>query len=175
MTVQSLARNAFLVLTVASLSACGGGIGSSNLFGGGRAQFTPPAEAVPPVRGRQAYFQGNTQTTLRDLIGGGADANTTLEVNRYIWAASLEVLNFLPIESVDPFSGVIVTGYGTPPGGGRSYRATVLVQDPALDARSLKLSLQSRGGGAVDPATVRAVEDAILTRARQLRVQDGKL
>ena len=127
------------------------------------------------VRGRQAYFQGTTRTTLRDLFSGGADANTTLEVNRYIWAASLEVLNFLPIESVDPFSGVIVTGYGTPPGGGRSYRATVLVQDPALDARSLKLSLQSRGGGAVDPATVRAVEDAILTRARQLRVQDGKL
>jgi Domain of unknown function (DUF3576) len=84
------------------------------------------------------------------------------------------VLNFLPIESIDPFSGVIVTGYGTPPGGGRAYRATVLVQDPALDARSLKLSLQSKGG-AVDPATVRAVEDAILTRARQLRVQDGKL
>ncbi|MBM3616753.1 MAG: DUF3576 domain-containing protein [Alphaproteobacteria bacterium] len=176
MTVQCHARNAFLVLAVASLSACGGGIGSSNLFGGGgRAQFQPPEEAVPVVRGRQAYFQGTTRTTLRDLISGGADANTTLEVNRYIWAASLEVLNFLPIESVDPFSGVIVTGYGTPPGGGRSYRATVLVQDPALDARSLKLSLQSRGGGAVDPATVRAVEDAILTRARQLRVQDGKL
>lgn len=176
MTVQCLARNAFLVLAVASLSACGGGIGSSNLFGGGgRVQFTPPEEAVPVVRGRQAYFQGTTRTTLRDLFSGGADANTTLEVNRYIWAASLEVLNFLPIESVDPFSGVIVTGYGTPPGGGRSYRATVLVQDPALDARSLKLSLQSRGGGAVDPATVRAVEDAILTRARQLRVQDGKL
>jgi hypothetical protein len=98
-----------------------------------------------------------------------------LEVNRYIWAASLEVLNFLPIESVDPFSGVIVTGYGTPPGSGRAYKATILVQDPALDARSLKLALQTRGGGDVDPATVRAVEDAILTRARQLRVQDSKL
>jgi hypothetical protein len=175
MTVQRLARNAFLVLTVASLSACGGGIGSSNLFGGGGAQFTPPAEAAPVLRGRQAYFQGSTQSTLRDLIGGGADTNTTLEVNRYIWAASLEVLNFLPIESVDPFSGVIITGYGTPPGGGRSYKATILVQDPALDARSLKLALQTRGGGEVDPATVRAVEDAILTRARQLRVQDSKL
>ena len=101
--------------------------------------------------------------------------HTSLEVNRYIWAASLEVLNFLPIESVDPFSGVIVTGYGTPPGSGRAYKATILVQDPALDARSLKLSLQTRGGGDVDPATVRAVEDAILTRARQLRVQDSKL
>ena len=48
------------------------------------------------------------------------------------------------------------------------------MQDPALDARSLKLSLMSKGG-AVDPATVRAIEDAILTRARQLRVQDSKL
>ena len=70
MTLQRLARNAFLVLAVASLSACGGGIGSSNLFGGGRAQLTPPAEAVPAARGRQAYFQGTTQTTLRDLVGG---------------------------------------------------------------------------------------------------------
>jgi hypothetical protein len=35
--------------------------------------------------------------------------------------------------------------------------------------------LQSRGGGAVAPETARAVEDAILTRARQLRIQDSKL
>jgi hypothetical protein len=98
----------------------------------------------------------------------------TVEVNKYLWQASLEVLSFLPIQSVDPFSGVIVTGYGTPPGGGRAYRATVLVQDPALDARSLKLSLESRGGQ-VSAETVRAVEDAILTRARQLRIRDSKL
>ena len=85
------------------------------------------------------------------------------------------MLNFLPIESVDPFSGVIVTGYGTPPGGGRAYRATILVNDPALDARSLTVSMQARGGGAVAPETLKAVEDAILTRARQLRIQDSKL
>ena len=48
-------------------------------------------------------------------------------------------------------------------------------RDPALDARSLKLSLQGAGGSAVAPDTVRAVEDAILTRARQLRVRDGQL
>ncbi|MEO0664286.1 MAG: DUF3576 domain-containing protein, partial [Pseudomonadota bacterium] len=57
---------------------------------------------------------------------------------------------------------------GTPPGGSRAYRATVLVNDPALDARSLKVSLVTSSGPA-SPATVRAVEDAILTRARQLR------
>ena len=101
--------------------------------------------------------------------------NVTVSVNRYIWNASLDVLDFLPIESIDPFTGVIVFGYGTPPGGGRAYRATIYVQDPALDARSLKVALQSRGGGAVSDETARAVEDAILTRARQLRAQDGKL
>ena len=31
-------------------------------------------------------------------------------------------------------TGVIVTDYGTPPGGGRAYRATILIQDAALDA-----------------------------------------
>lgn len=95
-------------------------------------------------------------------------------VNRYLWAASLDVLSFLPVQSVDPFTGVIVTGFGNPPGGGRSYRATVHVKDPALAARSLSVSLFTRNGAA-SPATVRAVEDAILTRARQLRVADGRL
>ena len=48
------------------------------------------------------------------------------------------------------------------------------VRDPALDARSLKVALATRGGP-VDADTVRAVEDAILTRARQLRIADGNL
>ena len=98
----------------------------------------------------------------------------TVEVNKYLWNASLEVLNFLPVESVDPFTGVIVTGFGVPPGGGQAYRATILVNDPALDERSLNIALVSRSGP-VSAETLRAVEDAILTRARQLRIQDSKL
>lgn len=115
------------------------------------------------------------RTTIWDLFDGSENPNTAVGVNKYLWNASLEVLNFLPVQTVDPFTGVIQTGYGTPPGGGRSYRATIKIADPALDARSLKLSLQGPGGAAVEPGTVRAVEDAILTRARQLRIQDGRL
>lgn len=115
------------------------------------------------------------ESTLWDLFSNRQNPNNTVAVNRYLWNASLEVLNFLPIQTIDPFTGVIVTGYGTPPGGGRSYRATIKVSDPALDARSLKVSLQGAGGAAVSADTVRAVEDAILTRARQLRVRDGQL
>ena len=111
------------------------------------------------------------QSTLFDLFTNVDDPNTTIEVNKYLWNASFDILNFLPIQSADPFSGVIVTGYGTPPGGGRAYRATIFIRDPALEARSLNVALATRSGP-VPTATVRAVEDAILTRARQLRLRD---
>lgn len=98
----------------------------------------------------------------------------SVAVNRYLWHASLEVLNFLPVESADPFTGVIVTGFGVPPGGSVAYRATVYVSDPALDARALNVALFTRSGP-VAAETAEAVEDAILDRARQLRMRDRGL
>lgn len=114
------------------------------------------------------------ESTIWDIFKEREDPGRVGAVNRYLWNASLDVLDFLPVQTIDPFTGVITTGYGTPPGGGRAYRATILISDPALDARSLNLALHTRSGP-VDPATVRAIEDAILTRARQLRRQDSRL
>ena len=115
--------------------------------------------------------------TLAACGGGPAPTPRGAEnvaVNRYLWAASLDVLDFLPVQSADPFTGVITTGFGTPPGSGRAYRATIQVTDPAMDARSLNVALQSRNGP-VAIETQRAIEDAILSRARQLRIADGAL
>ncbi len=145
-----------LVIACAVVVATGCGRGG-NIFSGGDA----PAGAAAEER----------DESLFDLFTNQDDPNVTVAVNKYLWNASLEVLNFLPIQSADSFSGLIVTGFGTPPGGGRAYRATILVRDPALDARSLSVSLATRGGPA-SVETVRAVEDAILTRARQLRQRD---
>ena len=129
-----------------------------------------PQEARAEAIGAQL----DDRETIFDLFLGVDDPNRTVEVNKYIWTAAQEVLDFLPLETADPFSGVLVYGYGTPPGGGTAYRATVFVQDPALDARSLNVSLATRGGP-VNAATAQAVEDAILTRARQLRLANDRL
>lgn len=183
MILHQLARVALATGLAFTLSACGGGFasGDSGLF---RSSPSIPSDEQMTRKEkadaqRAALAAANpeqeTGSTIWDLFSNADDPNTTVEVNKYIWQASLEVLNFLPIESVDPFTGVFTTGYGRPPGGGKAYRATVYVQDPALDARSLKIALQGQGGGAVAPETVRAVEDAILTRARQLRIRDSKL
>ncbi len=152
-------------LCAVALSACG------NSAGGGRnfeselpSQYTDPSSNPNNLE---------TENTIWSIFNRPSSENVVL-VNRYIWNASLEVLNFLPVQTVDPFTGVIATGYGTPPGGGRAYRATVLINDPALDARSLNVALQTQSGPA-SAATVRAIEDAILTRARQLRVADSRL
>jgi hypothetical protein len=118
-------------------------------------------------------------------LGGGAEAPATRQptrtdgfesvaVNRYLWYASLDVLDFLPVESADPFTGVITTGFGIPPGGSVAYRATIYVSDPALDARALNVALFTQGGP-VAAETTDAIEDAILSRARQLRIQDRGL
>ena len=122
-------------------------------------------------RTRESVLGDPNRSTIWDLFNNEDDPNTTLAVNKYLWNASLDILNFLPIQSADPFSGVIVTGFGTPPGGGRAYRATIFIRDPALEARSLNVALATSGGPA-PTETVRAVEDAILTRARQLRIRD---
>jgi len=109
-----------------------------------------------------------------DLFNNKDNPNVTIAVNKYIWNATLDILSFMPIENEDPFSGVISYGWGRPAGSSRQYRATVYIQDPALDARSLRVALITRNGPAAKD-TVRAIEDAILTRARQMRIADSKL
>lgn len=146
------------------LSGCGG----RSMFGGNRAASQEAANAYA-LEQRQA--ETGTTESIFGLFANREDPSTVLTVNRYIWTAALEVPDFLPVETVDPFSGVITTGFGTPPGGGRPYRATIAVTDAALDARSLNVALVSRNGPA-SAETVRAVENAILTRARQIRIRE---
>ena len=130
-------------------------------------------EDATPNKTSEATALADRESTIWDTLN--TDLKTTpVAVNRYIWQASLEVLDFMPIETIDPFSGVIVMGYGTPPGGKTKYEATVLVTEPALDARTLRVSLRTPSGP-VDPETMRALEDAILSRARQLREADAQL
>ena len=109
--------------------------------------------------------------SFRDIIRNSTRGQTTLNVNKYLWTATLDVLGFLPVESADPFTGVIVTGYGAPPGASEAYRATIHFKDSALSALSLNIALFGRDGP-VDSATTQAVERAIMARARQLRVAD---
>ena len=128
---------------------------------------------VTPKALSSTATEADRESTIWDAFNTNV-STTPVKVNRYIWQASLEVLDFMPIERIDPFSGIIVMGYGTPPDGRTAYRATVHVSEPALDARTLRVALATRNGPA-SAETMRALEDAILSRARQIRRDDGRL
>ena len=145
------------------LSGCSGGGFLSGMKGTG--------EEPDLKSGKEKAFDTGS---ILNLFLNVDDPNVTIGVNKYIWNAALDVLSFLPVEAADPFSGVIVMGWGRAKGSSRSYRATVYIQDPALDARSLRVALVSKSGPA-NRDTIRAIEDAILTRARQIRIADSNL
>lgn len=167
MRIGQTTTKVLIVTGLMALSGCSGG-GFGNFFGGG--EQTVATNNERPARERAKP----ERETIWDLFTNQDDPNTTVEVNKYLWNAALDVLNFMPLQAADPFTGVMVFGYGTPPGGGAAYKATVYVRDPALDARSIEVALMSRGGP-VSTETAHKIEDAILARARQLRMQDYKL
>lgn len=102
----------------------------------------------------------------------------TIGVNSYLWHASLDTLSFIPLASADPFGGVIITDwYSAPQAQDERVKVTVYILDRHLRADGLKVAVfrQARANGvwidtSVSPETVTKLTDAILTRARELRL-----
>ena len=102
----------------------------------------------------------------------------TLGVNSYLWHATLDTLAFMPLQSEDPFGGVIITDwYSTPANPADRVKVTIYILDRRLRADGLKIAVfrQTKGAdgwvdAAANPDTATKLTDAILTRARELRL-----
>ena len=111
------------------------------------------------------------------------DTGTGVAVNAYLWRASLDTINFIPLVSADPFGGVIITDWYTPaetPNERMKVQVTILDRDLRADGVRVSVFKQQtspKGGqwvdAQVDPRTNIDIENAILTRARQLRIAGG--
>ena len=107
---------------------------------------------------------------------GANIAAPNLGVNNYLWRASLETLDFMPLQQVDPYGGVIVTDwYANEQIPNERFKANVYILDTNLRSDALKASIfkQTRTASGwqdavVDADTARQIENAILHRARQL-------
>lgn len=117
----------------------------------------------------------DTGTTAITNDSGG---KLVLGVNSYLWQASLNTLSFMPLASADPFGGVIITNwYSAPDNPNERMKVTVYILSRQLRADGLKIAAfrQTRSGSGwvdapVNPDTANKLEDAILTRARELRL-----
>ena len=109
------------------------------------------------------------------------DSAAAIAVNGYLWRATLDTLSFMPLQSADPYGGVIMTDwYVNPEKPDERFKATVYILDSRLRADGLNVAVfkqvRDTSGTWIDqPAagqTETAIENSILTRARQLRLSN---
>lgn len=162
----------FVVGTLLGLSACG----------------TVKSEAKYPS-GQDRNETGNDIYGKRDTIWGQGksifgrskdedDGSTGIGVNSYLWRASLDTVSFMPLASADPFGGTILTDWYTDPKTpDERLKVNVFILGRQLRSDGIRVRVfkqVAHKGGWVDAEvaddTARKLEDAILTRARQLRV-----
>jgi len=142
----------------------------------GRGVSVPESVANAQTGGRLTGPEGLT------LFRSGRDEDTGggggIGVNSFLWRASLDTTSFMPLASADPFGGVIITDWYSPPETpNERFKMTVYILDRSLRADGIRVALfkqQRNGNEWVDvrpaPDTAVTLENAILTRARELRI-----
>lgn len=149
-----------------ALAACGGssdsGVGGRTAAGG---------NAAPPLNIEKQTPITSTPTA----------ANNGLGVNAYLWRGALDTLSFMPLVSADPYGGVIVTDWYSPPSAsGERFKATAYILGRQLRADGVRVTVfrQVLQNGLwvdtpVSPVTTGDIENKILARARELRAQSA--
>ncbi|HEV7158316.1 MAG TPA: DUF3576 domain-containing protein [Caulobacteraceae bacterium] len=122
---------------------------------------------------------GRTRHAFDARHGGESE----IGVNGYLWRATLDTLAFMPLASADPYGGVVITDwYTNPEKPDERFKATVYILDTRLRADGLNVTVfrevSNGAGGWVEAPTAAQtsidIENAILTRARQLRLSNLK-
>lgn len=167
---------AIVIAAPAILSACG----NAN-----------PEYVYPEKTGKNTYSPGGQKRETVfgpegvDIFGQskkGADqgeGGSGLGVNSFLWRASLDTVSFMPIASADPFGGVIITDWYSPPETpNERFKLNVFILGRALRADGLKIAafrqVKDETGAwsdrAVETNVVTDLENTVLTRARKMRI-----
>jgi hypothetical protein len=135
--------------------------------------------ALLAAGGCSIFGSSTSNTSSASSADVGPEETGGLGVNAYLWRAALDTLDFLPLASADPFGGVIITDwYVNPEKADERLKATVYILDTRLRADGVSAAVfretMADGGqwtsASVSPETNIALENAILSKARQLRL-----
>lgn len=165
-----------LAMAVLGLAGCGGG-------------GPPPDESVRELVTKAPWETSESKMVSGNgsLFGSGsstrAAANETqgIGVNAYLWRGALDTLSFMPLASADPFGGVIITDWYTPPAAnGERFKANAYILGRQLRADGIKVSIfrqVEQGANWVDApvaaGTATDIENKVLAKARELRAQSA--
>jgi len=178
---MNMARPMVMAVTLLAFAAC------SNIPRGPAEEYVnvqrnvalPKSQAEKATGGKLFGDDGIVLFGPRKNVGeDGSGGGGGIGVNAYLWRASLDTVAFMPLSSADPFGGVIITDWYSPVETPEErFKVTVYILDTRLRADGLRVAVfrQTRQRGdwldakpTADTAT--SIENAILTRARELRI-----
>lgn len=171
-SMSSILRASLLAVAALTLVACGPAVEEPDLAGNDR---------LEQQRERRGSILGNEGISL-EVFGGGETSGggaSGIGVNEFLWRASLDTVSFLPVNSADPFGGVILSDwYGSPDSPAERFKVNVYILGRDLRTDGLRVAVfrqvrvqdGSWRDAPVAPETVIRLEETILTRARELRV-----
>ncbi|KZD12840.1 hypothetical protein AUP43_00425 [Oceanibaculum pacificum] len=179
---MKMTRFALPLLLAAILAACSSGSGGSNT----RYEYPTmrPGATQTSIFGQEE--EGLLGPGGLSLLGGDDEeqrGGPGIGVNAFLWRASLDTVSFMPVASADPFGGVIITDWYSPPENqNERYKINLYILDRTLRADGVRASIfrQRRATTGqwvdvqTDPGMGSDLENTILTRARQLRVASAQ-
>ena len=142
--------------------------------------------ATNPITGKKAnpgIFSKDTEKgiSLSDILSPTGEGNDNININGYLWRASLNILSIAPLISTDALGGTIITDWYT-------YKniknkrikimAYIKTSELRSDGISVKVHVQKLNNGFwsetyTDDILASQVEDNILNEARNYRISSS--
>ena len=114
---------------------------------------------------------------------GNKQRTTTvgIPINPFLWRASLEVIDFMPLASADPFGGIIITDwYSTVSNEDERCKLNIFINGIELKTQNLKVSsycqlYKNQKWVNTNPNTENdtVLENAILNKAKKLKLNNS--
>ena len=112
-------------------------------------------------RARQNVEQGKG-ISLKNVLGGGKKStNYEFSTSNPLWRSSLEILDFLPLTTVDYSGGIIITDWYNDSSSNESIKITVRFLSNEVSSNSLKIIVHERTCSTPTTCTIRTLKSKI--------------
>jgi hypothetical protein len=177
---DALMRSHFILFIAAglALTACGSDMSTDTVFPTSQRKIRSGGDAYD-TNADKGIFDGSFNLFdwgSEDKDGGGVGSG--IAVNSFLWRAALDTVSFMPLSSADPFGGVILTDWYSPPEApSERFKLNIFILDRQLRADGLRVAIfkETEIDGVWRTATTETnttinIENRILERARELRL-----
>ena len=111
-------------------------------------------------------------TSLGDLVTGGIKGRTTYEfsTSNPMWRASLEILDFMPLLTVDYSGGLIITDWYTESDPNNSIKITVRFLDNTIRSENIKVIVHQKSCGTNNNCKINILQESKIREELQASI-----